>query len=119
MTGLEVAPHRVAQARAALTDERGKPMSQAEFARVLGIHGVTLNRIENGKANVSLDLLERIAEKTGRSRAWLMGEPEPDDEFAQRSAQLAEAMAQIASGFELMNDLMLRLAEASAPKVAA
>lgn len=43
-------------------------VSQREFADRLGIHWVTQSNIENGKTNVSLELLERIAEQLGTTR---------------------------------------------------
>lgn len=51
-------------------------ITQAEMASRLGIHWVTQSNIENGKALVSLELVERIAEVTGASRSELLGEPE-------------------------------------------
>jgi len=74
--GIKANGLRIAQARLALPD---RP-SQAEFARRVGIHWVTQSNIENNKANVSLELLERIAETTGKSRDHFLGED--DDEEA-------------------------------------
>lgn len=53
--------------------ERG--LTQAQMATRLGIHWVTQSRIENGKVKVSLELLERIAEETGRDRNDFLAEP--------------------------------------------
>lgn len=47
---------RIAQLRA----ERG--MSQRKLALVLGMDRVTLNRIEQGRGNPTLDTLQRIAD---------------------------------------------------------
>lgn len=70
---------RVAQARLALP---GSP-SQAEFARRVGIHWVTQSNIENGKAKVSLELLERIAAETSETRDHFLGVDDEDEEAAQ------------------------------------
>lgn len=51
-------------------------ITQAEMASRLGIHWVTQSNIENGKALVSLELVERIADVTGASRSDLLGEPD-------------------------------------------
>ncbi|HXH35233.1 MAG TPA: helix-turn-helix transcriptional regulator [Plantibacter sp.] len=120
MKSYQVDGMRIGQARQAVLTEDGKPLKQVEAAERLGVHPVTLNRIENGKAKVSLELLERLALLTGRSREWLLGEPEPEDEFAARSSQLAEAMAHLAASFELMNALMAKVHhEVTAARVAA
>lgn len=102
---------RLGQARQALTDENGKRLTQAEAARILGVHTVTLNRIENGKARASLELLERICELTGKSRIWLLGEEEPVDPFEVNRARLAVAVQNIADGFDLLNELMNDVSE--------
>lgn len=73
--GLKVNGMRIAQARMSLPG----PPSQAAFAAELGIHWVTQNRIENGKANVSLELLERIAEATSTTREHLLGDDEDEE----------------------------------------
>lgn len=44
-----------------------KHISQSELARRLNISRTHLNRIENGKVNSSLALLERIANELGVS----------------------------------------------------
>lgn len=69
---------RIAQARLSLP---GRP-NQREFADRLGIHWVTQSNIENGKANVSLELLERISRETGRTREYLLGTDDEDEEAA-------------------------------------
>lgn len=77
---------RIAQARLALP---GAP-NQREFAERIGIHWVTQSNIENGKAKVSLELLEKIAKETGRTRDWLQGEDEAEDEEAASMPSQAE-----------------------------
>lgn len=67
---------KVAQARLRL---KGSP-NQREFAERLGIHWVTMSRIENGKANVSLDLLERIAAETGHKRDHFLAVEDDEEE---------------------------------------
>jgi transcriptional regulator with XRE-family HTH domain len=57
---------RIARLRA----ERG--MSQRKFALVLELDRVTLNRIEAGKANPTIDTLARIAEGLGVSITELL-----------------------------------------------
>src|SRR3954466_4408525 len=69
---------RVAQARQRI-QVAGKPITQAAFAERVGIHWVTMNRIENGKANASLELIERIAEETATTREYLLGEDEEEE----------------------------------------
>ena len=73
--GIKANGLRIAQARLSLPD---RP-SQAEFARRVGIHWVTQSNIENNKANVSLELLERIAEHTGTTREHLLGSDEDEE----------------------------------------
>ncbi len=91
---------RVGQARQALRNDEGRPMKQVEAADALGIHVVTLNRIENGKAPVSLDLLERLAAFTGRSKEWLLGEAELLDPVLANRERISKALGKIAEGFE-------------------
>lgn len=69
---------RIAKARLALPG----PPSQAEFATRVGIHWVTQSNIENGKANVSLELLERIAGETSTTREHLLGTDDDAEEAA-------------------------------------
>lgn len=78
----------VARARLAITDRQtGKPLTQAAFARRIGIHVVTMSNIENGKANVSLELLEKIAKETRKRREDFQLADSDDD------AEAAEPMA--------------------------
>ena len=56
---------------ASLRAEKG--MSQRQFALVLEIDRVTLNRIESGKGNPTLGTLERIAEGLDLTLEELLG----------------------------------------------
>lgn len=94
---------RAGQARTALS------MTQADMADALGVNRVTMNKVENGRANVSLEFLERLSELTGRSREWLLGEPEQVDAIELGREQLAAAFAKISAGFETLNDLVATL----------
>lgn len=91
---------RVAQARIALVGEGGRQVTQDELADLVAIHRVTMNRIEAGTARVSLDVLERLSVVLGRSREWLLGEPDPIDELALARDRVASALAKIGEGFE-------------------
>lgn len=91
---------RIAQARLALPD---KP-SQAEFAKRIGIHWVTQSNIENGKANISLELLERIAEVTGEKREHFLTGASDDD----AEAALPELIALSRDESDLLVELMAR-----------
>lgn len=112
-----VDPVRAAQAR------MDKGFKQAEAADALMVNRVTLNKIENGRANVSLDLLERMTLLYDRSREWLLGEPETVDAIEAGREKLATALAKINDGFEDLHDLVSTLNErardASAPLVKA
>lgn len=79
---------RIAQARLSLPD---KP-SQAEFAKRLDIHWVTQSNIENGKAKVSLELLEKIASETGVSREHLLALDADEDEESRAMPDHREVM---------------------------
>lgn len=88
---------RVAQAR-----QQRLGITQGALADLLGIHRVTLTRIENGTAPVSLELLEKLTSALGCSRAWLLGEPESTGPMD----QLADALAKINAGFVDLADLV-------------
>lgn len=113
---------RVARARAILKDEDGRHLTQAAFAGLVGLHLVTMNRIENNKARVSLHVLERIADLTGRSREYLLGEPEHVDEVDAAREMFAQALEQMQGGFEDFNaavDLLTnRVKDATEPELA-
>ena len=119
MEGLSIDHVRAGQARAALRDDRGRPLSQAAAARKLDVHPVTLNKIENGKANVSLELLERMSRLYGRSREWLCGENEPADPVEAAREDIAEALGDIGTGLGKLADLVETLNGAAAGRAKA
>ena len=49
-------------------------LTQEAFARRLGIHQATLNRIELKKQNVTLETLQKICQRLECSIGWLFGE---------------------------------------------
>jgi transcriptional regulator with XRE-family HTH domain len=83
---------KVARARESLGGN-GLRVTQAEFARRLGVHVITLNRIENNKARVSLDLLERIADQTGKQRDHFLSDD--DDEESDPMVDLFNALRRV------------------------
>lgn len=87
-------------------------LTQAQMAERLGIHWVTQSNIENGKALVSLELAERIAEEIGVSRDELLGEPD-DAEAASTVSAPADFGAALAEMFDRHVDARVeaRLAE--------
>lgn len=95
-----VDPVRAAQARAA------KSLTQADAADLLRVNRVTLNKIENGRANVSLELLERMTELYDRSRDWLLGNDEALDPIEAGRKRIAAALEQISAGFEDLNEVL-------------
>jgi transcriptional regulator with XRE-family HTH domain len=109
--GYTVDQVRVAQARVSSN------LSQGEAADALNVNRVTLNKIENGRANVSLDLLERMSVLYGCSREWLQGEPEKLDEVELGRERFSNALATMAEGMEQLIaalDPLLRLADRAA-----
>jgi transcriptional regulator with XRE-family HTH domain len=84
----------------------GLGLKQAEAADALGVNRVTLNKIENGRANVSLELLEAMAEMYGCSREYLLGQPEEVDAIELGRERLAVALAKINDGFEDLTSLV-------------
>lgn len=103
---LTVDPVRAGQAREAFRDKAGARLSQVAAARRLGVHPVTLNKIENGKANCSLELLERMSKLYGRTREWLCGENDPVDEVEAAREKFALALSSIGEGFEQLTELV-------------
>lgn len=99
MRGIAIDPLRAAQARLAV-EEDGKPLTQVAAARKLGVHQITLNRVENGKSPGSVDLLDRMVELYGVSREWLLGEPDEIDAVELARERMANAMSKIGDGFE-------------------
>lgn len=101
----------MAQARQALRSD-GTPrvsaddlvMTQGELADLVGVHRVTLNKIEGGSARVSLDLVERLAAALGRTREHLLGEPETIDQFELARERMANALAEFSVAVDLLKD---------------
>lgn len=92
------------------TSEGDPVMKQGELADLCGLHRVTMTKIEGSNARVSLDVLERLAAAVGRSREWLLGEPETIDDF-----ELARAkMNHVLEEFSQAVDLLQRAARAAA-----
>lgn len=94
---------RVAKARLGLPREGGRPISQQDLADRLEINRVTLARIEGGVAPVSLELLERLSRELGRSREWLLGEPDVIDEFERARALMASSLTSFSEALDLLN----------------
>lgn len=124
MKSYKVNHARAGQARVATLDAEGdKPLKQVRAAELLGIHAVTLNRIEAGSARVSLELLERMCVLYGCTRAYLLGEPELVDELEAARERIAGALTKVGSGLEelagLVETLNDRAADSARPKVIA
>jgi transcriptional regulator with XRE-family HTH domain len=94
-TGYIVDGARVGQAR----QEAG--FTQTDLAARIGVHRVTMTKIEN-RAPVSLETLERLASALGRSREWLLGEPEQIDEFELAREKMASALESFSEAVDLL-----------------
>lgn len=94
---------RVARARAILRDNDGRALTQVAFAGLVGLHPVTMNRVENNKTRVSLSVVEKIATLTGRTREYLLGEVEQVDGVEMARGMFAHALEQMQDGFEDFN----------------
>lgn len=105
-TSYQVDGLRVAQSRQALTGAGGKAMTQQELADLLDVHRVTLTKIESRGTNVSLDLLERLSKQLGRSREYLLGEPEVIDDLEVAKARIAVALVKVGDGLGELADLV-------------
>ena len=55
-----------------LRELRGFEMTQAEFARSLGISQGHLSRYEKGKSEIGAEVLLRISQRFGKSIEWLL-----------------------------------------------
>lgn len=51
-------------------------LSQAQLAEVAGVNQATISKLENGTANATVDMVERIAAALGVTEAELFGLPE-------------------------------------------
>ena len=65
--------HLAEQLAQRLRELRGE-MTQAEFARKLGVDQATLNRLELQKQNVTLSTLQTICDRLQCTLCWLFGE---------------------------------------------
>lgn len=105
---------RVARARVALpVGEDGRQVSQDDLGGLVGIHRVTVTRIENGKAPVSLEVLERLSQVLGVSRSWLLGEPEQVDELERAREKMARSLAEFSDAVDLLAGRLQTAAPAS------
>lgn len=113
--------HQIDGLRAAQERER-LGFTQAECAARLGVHRVTLTKIENDDTNVSLDLIERMTALFSCTREHLQGLDVPVDEVEAAKEQIAEALAKVSDGLEdlvdVMADLNQRVHDVAAHKVA-
>lgn len=55
-----------------LRELRGFDMTQAEFARSLGISQGQLSRYEKGRSEIGAEVLLRISQRFGKSIEWLL-----------------------------------------------
>lgn len=106
MKGHVINATRAGQARAATIGDDGKPLSQRAAADLLGVHPVTLNRIEGGKYRVSTDLLERMTQLYGQSRDWLLGVEGEDLDALNK----ALARRQLTAALEVLADVLFDVA---------
>lgn len=77
-------------------------MAQGRLAELVGVHRVTIAKIETGQARVSREVLERLVEVLGRSREWLLGEPEQVDEFELARVKMASALESFSEAVDLL-----------------
>ena len=79
-------------------------MSQAEFARLLGVHQTAVSQWETGRTSPDLDALQRIAHYSGRSVDELLAPVNPDTleirmtDGGMRGARIEEGVASL-SGY--------------------
>lgn len=109
-TSYSIDPDRAGKARTAAG------LTQQQAADELGVNRITMNRIENGRANASLELLERMAARYGVSREWLLGEDAAVDPIEVAREHVAEALAKIGDGFEELTDVLDTLNERAREK---
>lgn len=92
--GQQVDGLRIARLRV----EKLNSITQADFANRVGVHWVTMSNIENGKARVSLETLERIAGELGVRREELLADDEDEEAAAMPSTRsLAEDLHRLAA----------------------
>jgi transcriptional regulator with XRE-family HTH domain len=64
---------RIKQARKRRLNDKGKPMKQADLARLLGVESPTMWRYEHGQLPCPLDRLVQISDVLEVSVDWLLG----------------------------------------------
>jgi phage repressor protein C with HTH and peptisase S24 domain len=75
MHGEKISPYaqRLKYVRRRLADQRGvEKISQAAFAKIIGVHPSAISHVEAGNTRIQPDLAMAIEEKTGFRRAWLL-----------------------------------------------
>lgn len=97
--GVGICKPRLQQARYELG------LSQQQLADDIGIHRVTIANIERGSA-CSLEVLELLCERLGRSRKWLTGEPEDIDQVSLAREALSDSLAALEQSASRLVDLM-------------
>lgn len=107
---MDFQPHRLREAREALTD-RGRRVTQDRFAELVGVSKRSPGRWENGESEPRMVQLTRISEVTGRSIGFFFGEPELTDPLDQARSQIADALTQIGEGFDELADVVETLNE--------
>lgn len=86
-------------------------MRQVELADLCGLHRVTMTKIEGGNARVSLDVLERLSAALGRSREWLLGEPEVIDPFELARERMTSALSDFSEAVDILQRAARNAAE--------
>lgn len=114
--GIRLQGVRVAQARQKLPGFNGRGyLRQSEFAEKVGIHPVTMNRIENDNANVSLEMAERLADALCVTREWLQGE---DDPYELARVKMGQALEDFNAAVNLLKDAATKAAAKALEQVA-
>lgn len=90
----------VAKARTALR------LTQEELAAACDVHRVTIANIENGRARVSLEMLERLAGALHLTRARILGEPEPVDPVEQAREEITAAIGEFGQSLTRLANLV-------------
>ena len=70
-------------------------LSQAQVARVLGMHRPTVSEIEAGRRRVSAEEVSSFANLYGVSVAWIVGTEEKSDELEDRVQLAARELAKL------------------------
>lgn len=91
-------------------------LTQQQVADQLGCSRITINKIENGRANVSLSLVEGMANLYAVTREWLLGELDP---AAAHHKKIVTALGKLEEGLGDIVDIVEELnAEAAAAAAA-